>query len=119
MARKMASYTNYCRGYKIISMSDYGRIVLVDMEGVMADFDTAALASIPEKQRVRRSSFYVAHDYPIEIRPKIEAIYNAPGFFETLEPMTGLLEAWQSMIDNGYHPQIASAPLSSNRTSIE
>ena len=100
-------------------MRDYERTVLVDMDGVMADFDTAALAAIPEEQRVSRSSFYVAHDYPVEIRPKIEAIYNAPGFFETLEPTIGLREAWQSMIDNGYYPKIASAPLSSNRTSIE
>ena len=85
----------------------------------MADFDTAAIANISADQRMSRSNFYIAHDYDETIRPSIEAIYNAPGFFESLEPMPGLLEAWQAMIDNGYHPQVASAPLTSNRTAIE
>lgn len=33
--------------------------------------------------------------------------------------MPGLLDAWQAMIDAGYAPQVASAPLSSNPTAIE
>lgn len=100
-------------------MKNHERTVLVDMDGVMADFDTAALVSIPTAERVSRSNFYVAHDYDELVRPNIEAIYNTPGFFESLEPMPGMQEAWQVMIDNGYHPRVASAPLSSNRTAIE
>ncbi len=100
-------------------MKNHERTVLVDMDGVMADFDTSALTSIPIEQRVSRSSFYVAHDYDEEFRPMIEAVYNAPGFFNSLEPIPGMQEAWQVMIDNGYHPRVASAPLSSNRTAIE
>lgn len=93
--------------------------VLVDMDGVMADFDSAALVNVPEHLRVPRSQFYVAQDYPEQMRPSIESVYNAPGFFEALEPMPGMREAWQLMLDHGYSPRIASAPLSSNRTSIE
>jgi 5'-nucleotidase len=89
------------------------------MDGVMADFDTAALVSIPIEQRLDRSQFYVAHDYDESLRPIIETTYNAPGFFEELEPMPGMIESWQAMIDNGYHPQVASAPLTSNRSAIE
>ena len=100
-------------------MTKSERVVLVDMDGVMADFDTAAVKSIPEDLRVDRSHFYVAQDYEEALRPSIEVAYNAPGFFENLEPMPGLLEAWQIMIDNGYQPQVASAPLSSNPTAIE
>jgi 5'-nucleotidase len=33
--------------------------------------------------------------------------------------MPGMLEAWQAMIDAGYKPRVASAPLTSNPTSIE
>lgn len=100
-------------------MSIENRTVLVDMDGVMANFDASALASIEPGQIVERSEFYVAHDYPIELRPSIEAVYNAPGFFENLEPMPGLFEAWQAMIDAGYNPQVASAPLTSNPTAVE
>jgi len=102
-----------------LPMSMENKTVLVDMDGVMADFDASALASILPNQIVERSEFYVAHDYPPQLRPSIEAAYNAPGFFENLTPMPGLLEAWQAMIDAGYNPQVASAPLSSNSTAIE
>ena len=100
-------------------MKEIEKTVLVDMDGVMADFDSAALANIPHDQRVKRQNFYVAHDYPQTLLPRIESVFNAPEFFENLEPMPGLLEAWQVMIDNGYHPQVASAPLPSNLSSIE
>ncbi len=95
------------------------RMVLVDMDGVMADFDNAALVNIPSDLRVPRSHFYVVHDYPEELRPGIEEIYNSPDFFENLDPMPGLHEAWQAMLDNGYSPQVASAPLTSNKNAIE
>lgn len=93
--------------------------VLVDMDNVMADFDGAALAAIEPHERIERLAFYVAHDYPEARRPSIEAIYNAPGFFEGLAPMPGMLEGWQALIDAGYYPNVASSPLSSNRTAIE
>jgi 5'-nucleotidase len=100
-------------------MSEIEKTVLIDMDGVMADFDTAATAHLPRNEILNRSNFYVAHDYPMETRPSIEAVYNAPGFFENLQPMPGMIEGWQALIDNGYHPRIASAPLSSNISAIE
>ena len=93
--------------------------VLVDMDGVMADFDTAALINIPSDQIVPRSNFYVKQDYPEEVRHAIESVYNAPEFFEELEPMPGLMEGWQTMLDHGYQPRVASAPLTSNRSAVE
>lgn len=100
-------------------MNEQQRIVLVDMDGVMADFDSGALANVPSHLITPRNQFYVAHDYADELRLAIKATYETPGFFETLKPMPGLLEAWQMMLDNGYTPRVASAPLSSNRTSVE
>ena len=100
-------------------MSERLNTVLVDMDGVMADFDSAALANVPEHLIVPRSQFYTALDYPEYMRSGIESVYNAPGFFEELEPMPGLLNAWQAMLDGGYQPRVASAPLSSNKTAIE
>lgn len=99
-------------------MTERQRTVLVDMDGVMADFDSAALVNMPRNLIVPRSQFYVAHDYPEELRPDIEALYNSPEFFENLEAMEGLHEGWQAMLDNGYLPRVASAPLESNRNAI-
>jgi 5'-nucleotidase len=100
-------------------MTQRSKTVLIDMDGTMVDFDTAALSAIPEAERVPRSSFYVADDYPSAQAEIIVATYNAPGFFESLEAMPGALEGWQALLDNGYHPHIASAPLSSNPSSVE
>jgi len=93
--------------------------VLVDMDGVMANFDSGALANIPPTLIVNRADFFVAKDYPLHLQSIIESTYNTPGFFEELEPMTGLFEGWQAMIDAGYSPRVASAPLLSNPNSIE
>lgn len=100
-------------------MSELSKIVLIDMDGVMADFDSAALINIPIANRVPRSNFYVSHDYPEELRPSIENVYNSPGFFENLKVMPGVFNGWQTLIDNGYRPRVASAPLSSNPTSTD
>lgn len=89
------------------------------MDNVMAGFDTAAVASVNPHLIVPRNNFYVAQDYPPEIQQAIAATYNAPGFFENLEPLPHLQDAWQAMLDSGFHPRVASAPLSSSPTAIE
>jgi len=100
-------------------MSERNNTVLIDMDGVMAAFDDAALAVVPEAERVLKTHFYVTDHYGEELSRAIKAVHDAPGFFEDLEPMPGLHEAWQTLIDNGYHPRVASAPLSANPTSVE
>lgn len=100
-------------------MQDQDTVVYIDMDGTLFDFDGAALRDIPLKDRVQRSSFYVIEDYPEDLRPLIEAVYNEPSFFENLEPMPGVVSTWKALLDNGYHPIILSAPLSSNPASIQ
>jgi 5'-nucleotidase len=100
-------------------MNNVNKTVLIDMDGVMADFDARATSHLLPEEIVERAQFYVARDYPSDQRISIEAAYNTPGFFEDLEPMPGILEGWQKLIDNGYHPRVASAPLSGNPTAIE
>lgn len=100
-------------------MNEHNKTVLVDMDGVMADFDTGALVNIPEAERVTKTSFYLTESYSAEQAAIIKATYSEPGFFEWLDVMPGLMEGWQSIIDSGRNPRVASAPLSSNPTSIE
>ncbi len=100
-------------------MTERQRTILVDMDGVMADFDSAALVGMPRNLIVPRSQFYIAHDYPENLRPSIEAAYNSPKFFENLDALQGIHKGWQAMLDNGYLPRVASAPLESNRNAIE
>lgn len=95
------------------------QIVLVDMDGVIADFDGDLLQQLPEgTPLVERRSFYLAEDYP-DHQAAIATRYNNPAFFEELGVIDDALEGWQRMIDLGYDPVIASAPILTNPRSIE
>lgn len=93
--------------------------VLVDMDGVLADFDGAVLRGMPtEIPRVPRTNFYIARDYP-EHKEAVADIYSEPGFFYGLEPIEGALDGWSKLAELGFHPRIASAPLTLNPRSVE
>ena len=93
-------------------------IVLVDMDGVLADFDAGIesqlaadiLAAAPFSNR---TSFYIRDTYP-EHQEAIEAIHNAEGFFRNLPLIEGAIDGWQSLLDLGYEPRICSSPLLSS-----
>ncbi|XP_062495719.1 5'(3')-deoxyribonucleotidase, cytosolic type [Pezoporus occidentalis] len=82
--------------------------VLVDMDGVVADFEGAVLrgfsARFPAEPRVElaaRSGFSVREQYRglrPELAAKVASVYESPGFFLGLDPIPGALEALQEMI---------------------
>jgi 5'-nucleotidase len=92
--------------------------VLVDMDGVLADFDTEVLARMKERyphipQLPTRENFYVADDYP-EHSELVRGLSNEQGFFDNFPVADGALEGWQRMIDLGYDPRICSSPITTN-----
>ncbi|XP_030361601.1 5'(3')-deoxyribonucleotidase, cytosolic type isoform X2 [Strigops habroptila] len=82
--------------------------VLVDMDGVVADFEGAVLrgfsARFPAEPRVElaaRSGFSVREQYRglrRDLAAKVASVYESPGFFLGLDPIPGALEAMQEMI---------------------
>lgn len=94
-----------------------GNVVLVDMDGVLADFDAAVLDHLPpEITRVARENFYIAEDYPRHVA-HVRYITSHPDFFLNLPLVDNALRGWQRLIDAGYHPRVCSAPLSRNKRS--
>jgi 5'-nucleotidase len=94
-----------------------GNVILVDMDGVLADFDAAVLDRLPpEIARVARKNFYIAEDYPRHAAD-VRYITNHPDFFLELPLVDNALQGWQRLIDAGYHPRVCSAPLSRNNRS--
>lgn len=94
-------------------------VVLVDMDGVLADFDAAVLDRLPPAlARVARTHFYIAEDYPQHVA-HVQAITSHPDFFRDLPLIDNALQGWQRLIDAGYQPRICSAPLSRNRQSVQ
>ena len=99
--------------------ADPATTVLVDMDGVLCDFDSAVLRGLPDDlERVPRSNFYIAKDYP-DHKALVAEVYSHPEFFYELEPIDGAVEGWQRLVDLGYSPRICSAPLTLNPKSVE
>lgn len=94
------------------------RVVNIDMDGTLFDFEH------PIKQELARRGiayadpaldFYISRRYDDpETIALIESVQNAQGFFLSLPPLEGSIEAWYTMKELGYHPRINSKPLSSN-----
>ncbi|NXH81994.1 NT5C protein, partial [Edolisoma coerulescens] len=82
--------------------------VLVDMDGVLADFEGAVLrefrARFPAEPRVElaeRRGFSVREQYRSlreDLAAKVASVYESPGFFLDLDPIPGALEAVQEML---------------------
>lgn len=93
-------------------------IILLDQDGVLADFEHAFL----DAWRVRhpdiapvefedRKSFHIREDYPPELRGMAEAIYTAPGFIRNLPPVPGALQAVKELLALGMDVRICTSPL--------
>lgn len=91
--------------------------VLVDMDGVLADFEQGFLnawrARHPDKPYIpieARRGFYILDQYPRDLQPLIKAIQYAPGFIRTLPPIPGAIEAMNAMVEAGVEVFICSTP---------
>ncbi|XP_015670531.1 5'(3')-deoxyribonucleotidase, cytosolic type [Protobothrops mucrosquamatus] len=81
--------------------------VLVDMDGVLSDFEGGLLrdfvASYPEEPRVelaQRKGFLALDQYRRlreDLGEKIASVYESPGFFLSLQPIPGAIEAMHEM----------------------
>ncbi len=98
-------------------------IVLVDMDGVIADFEGGFIANwkkqYPDKAFVPlkdRTTFYSYKQYPIKHRPLVWKIMMADNFFIDLPPIEGGIKAIKKMARLGYDVYFCSSPLISNRT---
>lgn len=94
-------------------------IILVDMDGVLADFERGFLDSYrqryPDKPFVplnQRTTFQVKDDYSEDIQPLVKEVYTAPGFIRSLPPIEGGLEALCALASHGQTVFICTSPLS-------
>lgn len=99
--------------------------ILVDMDGVIADFDGEFLKRWRERHPDKffipleeRTTFYVKDQYPEELKPLVAEILLEPGFFREIMPMDGAREALLEMERLGLELFICSSPLSAYRNCV-
>lgn len=97
-------------------------LILVDMDGTLADFESSFLRlwreSHPDQpylERDERRTFYVEHDYPQHVQHLIPPIYEAAGFFRDLDPIPGGVAALHDMEARGHEVFICTTPLRAYR----
>jgi 5'-nucleotidase len=97
--------------------------ILVDMDGVLADFEGHFLAlwreAHPDEPYIppeERTSFWLVEQYPEELHQRMWDIMLAPGFFAEIPPVPGGLEAVGEMLTLGHEVHICSSPLLGNPT---
>lgn len=88
------------------------------MDGVLADFDQGFInkwvQKYPDKPYVpkeKRFSFYIRDDYPKELKELIQPIMAEPGFYYSMPPMKGGLEAAREMENIGFEVFLCTSPL--------
>ncbi|XP_075846182.1 5'(3')-deoxyribonucleotidase, cytosolic type isoform X3 [Microtus pennsylvanicus] len=83
--------------------------VLVDMDGVLADFESGLLQGFrrrfpgePHVPLEQRRGFLASEQYRAlrpDLAEKLASVYEAPGFFLNLEPIPGAVDALREMND--------------------
>lgn len=99
--------------------------ILIDMDGVLADFDKEFLqrwrTRYPDKFYIpleERTTFYVKEQYPDELKPLATAIMRESGFFREIVPVDGAQEALMEMDGMGLEVFICTSPVSAYKNCV-
>jgi 5'-nucleotidase len=101
------------------------KIILVDMDGVIADFELGFLKSwqqnhpdLPYFALEQRKSFYVRDQYPQDQKQLVEKIYKSEGFYRNLPVISGSVQAFKEL-EKSCELFICTSPLSGNKFCIQ
>ena len=95
-------------------------MVLIDMDGTIADFDSRAYALLAARHPEVKLPPFEQRAYPLSRcvpppqRQLVTALFKEAGFFRGLIPIEGAVEALHQMLAEGIDVRLCSSPLSSS-----
>lgn len=102
------------------------KLILVDMDGVLADFEKAFLDRwkflYPNKTHIpleKRNIFYLKDQYPKEEIKNIYSIILEMGFYLNMEPIKGSIEAMHKMLELGHNVLICTSPIRNSNYCVQ
>jgi len=90
-------------------------VVLVDMSGVLVDWDRGFLDTWAGRSPVDRSHYEMERCVPADRYTEAKELFKSEGFYRSLPEMAGGINALQEMIRKGYEVLIVSAPLAESQ----
>ena len=101
------------------------KIILVDIDGPLADFESEFLKKWKEKfpgdffiPFEQRKNFFLNDDYPEHLRKKAADIIEASGFFAELAPVPGGIDAIKKMAALGHRVFLCTSDIYMNKTGL-
>lgn len=97
-----------------------GKTVLVDMDNTIVDWDGEFIRRyseasgqdplVVEKLVRNREKFEIEENFQASERAQVMEVIASPGFYESLEPLSGAVEALHKMVDEGVDVKLVTAP---------
>ncbi len=101
------------------------KIILVDIDGPLADFEAGFLEIwkkkfpgeffVPLKDR---KTLYLTEDYPSSLREKVESVKIMEGFISGLSIVRGSVNALKEMVESGFKVFICSSEIFANENCL-
>jgi 5'(3')-deoxyribonucleotidase len=85
--------------------------ILVDMDGITADFNQALLAAY-NKESGENITEFTSWDFADIKHPElVNEIFRRPGFFRNLVPIAGAIEGLRKLVSEGHEVVVVSSPV--------
>ncbi|CAJ1440547.1 unnamed protein product [Effrenium voratum] len=101
--------------YRLVSMRLVKPVVLVDMDGVLVDWDAGFIKAWNNRTPVNRSSYEMEKCVPAQSYGEAVELFCAEGFFRGLPEMADAVASLKDMVRRGFEVMICTAPFAKSR----